>query len=88
MRLADTSESNIVAWGVHVEQRWSFLVIFIPVMTVILATVGATLWFVFWWLEHHPDDLQGATVPITLAIAVTTPFISTAVCLVLFRWNF
>lgn len=87
VRLGDSAESRITAWGVHIEQRYSVLIIAIPASIVFFVTIAATLWFVFWWLEQHPDDLQNATVPISLAMATVTSFVSTAVCLVLFRWS-
>ena len=71
----------------HIEQRYSVLIIAISASITFLVTIAATLWFVFWWLEQHPDDLQNATVPISLAMATITSFVSTAVCLILFRWS-
>ena len=75
------------AFGVHIEERYSALAIFIPSSFMFLLTLGATLWFIPHWLKEHPDDLQNATVPITAAFTVGAFFIQLSVSLLIFRWT-
>ncbi len=75
------------AFGVHIEERYSALAIFIPASFMFLLTLGATLWFIPPWLKEHPDDLQNATVPITVAFTVGGFFIQLGVSLLIFRWT-
>ena len=51
-------------WGLHVELRPSFLRILFWQITI---TVGG--WALMaWWLVNHKEDLQGASVPITIIL--------------------
>jgi len=75
------------AFGVHIEERYSALAIFIPAALMFLLTLGATLWFIPPWLKEHPDDLQNATVPIMVAFTVGGFFIQLVVSLLIFRWT-
>lgn len=74
-------------YGVYIEQRHSVWQIFIPVVVVLVFTLGGTLWFIGTWLEDHPDDLQGATVPVFLALTAVQSVLSLLVALVVFRWS-
>ncbi|KAM5363807.1 hypothetical protein ACJZ2D_011841 [Fusarium nematophilum] len=86
VRLNDTSDSRITAWGVHIEQRHSVLTIFIPTIALTLVTLAGTFWFIPQWLKDHPGDLQNATVPVTLGFTVIQFLIQLLVSLLIFRW--
>ncbi|KZL78246.1 cyclin-dependent protein kinase complex component [Colletotrichum tofieldiae] len=86
-RLEDTGQSRLTGWGIHVQQRYSILVIFVPVMIVTGITLIATLWFIPYWLETHQDDLQNATVPVMLALTTVQFILQFLVSLVVFRWS-
>lgn len=86
-RRGDAEGSRIVAWGVHVEQRYSVLVILVPVLVVTGVTLIATVWFIPHWLGGHEDDLQNPTVPATLALGVVQFILQFLVSLVVFRWS-
>ncbi|KAF6814809.1 cyclin-dependent protein kinase complex component [Colletotrichum sojae] len=87
IRFEDTAESRFVAWGIHIEQRYSVLVILVPVLVVTGLTLIGTLWFISHWLGKHEDDLQNATVPATLALGVVQFVLQFLVSLVVFRWS-
>lgn len=75
------------AFGVHIEERYSALAIFIPAAFMFLLTLVPTLCFIPSWLKEHPDDLQNATVPIMVAFTVAGGFIQLVVSLLIFRWT-
>ncbi|KAF4983474.1 hypothetical protein FDECE_17298 [Fusarium decemcellulare] len=87
VRLKDTNDSRITAWGIHIEQRHSAWVIFIPAIALALITLAATFWFIPQWLKDHPGDLQNATVPAVIAFGVMQLFIQLLVSLLIFRWS-
>ncbi|KAL6157453.1 hypothetical protein ACJQWK_06711 [Exserohilum turcicum] len=86
-RKKDEARSGTTVYGVYIEQRHSVWQIFIPVVVVLVFTLGGTLWFIGTWLEDHPDDLQGATVPVFLALTAVQSVLSLLVALVVFRWS-
>ena len=56
-------------WGLQVELRPSFLRV---LLWQIAITAGGWV-LMAWWLAHHEDDLQGASVPVTIILtAVVT----------------
>ncbi|KAF4996921.1 hypothetical protein FDECE_12244 [Fusarium decemcellulare] len=87
IRVSDAIPHRIRAFGIHIEERYSVLTIFLPAFLMILLTFLATLWFIPAWLKNHPHDLQNATVPITLTFTVIGCFIQLLVSLLLFRWT-
>jgi len=86
-RRQDEPRSRITVYGLYIEQRHSVWQIFIPVLAILAPTFGGTLWFIPPWLRDHPGDLQGATVPVTLAFTVIQFFLTFLTSLVVFRWS-
>jgi hypothetical protein len=86
IRIKDAT-SRIRAFGIHIEERYSVLAIFIPAFIMVLLTLGATLWFIPPWLNDHPGDLQNATVPVMVAFTVVGFFVQFFVSLLIFRWT-
>jgi hypothetical protein len=79
--------SNPEIYGLYIEQRHSVWQIFIPAFVVIVLTLGATLWFVPAWLKEHSGDLQNATVPLFLALAVVGLILQLSISVIIFRWS-
>jgi hypothetical protein len=75
------------AFGVHIDERYSVLTIFVPALVMVLLTLGATLWFIPLWLSNHPGDLQNATVPVVLSFTVVGFFVQFFASLLIFRWT-
>jgi hypothetical protein len=86
-RRKDELRSGTTVYGLYIEQRHSVLQIVIPVVLVLGFTLGGTLWFIRTWLRDHPDDLQGATVPVFLAFTVVQFILTLLTTLVVFRWS-
>ncbi|OAL53531.1 hypothetical protein IQ07DRAFT_640587 [Pyrenochaeta sp. DS3sAY3a] len=86
-RRKDELRSGITVYGLYIEQRHSVWQIFIPVVLVLTCTLGGTLWFIRPWLRDHPGDLQGATVPVFLALTVVQSLLGLLTTLVVFRWS-
>jgi hypothetical protein len=74
-------------YGLYIEQRHSVWQIVIPIVVVLVLTLSGTLWFIVPWLKDHPDDLQGATVPVFLALTVIQFILTLLTTLVVFRWS-
>lgn len=74
------------AFGMHIEERYSILAIFIPALIVVVVTLGATLCFIPYWLKEHPGDLQNAAIPITVAFTVVGILLQLLISPLLFRW--
>ncbi|KAF4447041.1 cyclin-dependent kinase complex component, partial [Fusarium albosuccineum] len=87
VRLNDTNDSRITAWGIHIEQRHSAWAILIPAIALAIVTLAATFWFIPRWLKDHPGDLQNATVPAILAFSVMQLLIQLLASLLIFRWS-
>jgi len=85
VRLCEAIDSRVTAWGIHIVQRQSIIPIFIPVFVVAVLTVGSTLCFIPSWLNDHPDDLEGATVPVVVAFTVVGLLLQLLVSLLVFR---
>ena len=86
-RISNIIASDARAFGIHIEERYSALAIFIPALTLLLLTLGATFWFAPLWLNNHPGDLQNATVPLMAAFTVVGVFVQLLVSLLIFRWT-
>jgi hypothetical protein len=86
-RNKDEPRSGTTVYGLYIEQRHSVWQIVIPVVAVLGLTLGGTLWFIRPWLRSHPDDLQGATVPVFLAFTVVQFILTLLTTLVVFRWS-
>ena len=87
MRTKGTIASRARAFGIHVEEAYSIWAILIPSCVVVLATLGATLWFVPHWLRGHPDDLQNATIPVQVVFTVFGSLVQIFISLIMFRWK-
>lgn len=87
VRLHATTGSGFTAWGLYIEQRHSVLAIFVPTLAMIVATLGATLWFVKPWLKDHPGDLQNATIPVIVAVTTLSMLLQLLTSLLVFRWS-
>ncbi len=58
------------AWGIQAQYTISLL----HVMTYhLLMMVGPTVFWV-WWQKHHPNDLQNASIPLTIAAILISLF--------------
>jgi len=87
VRLNDTADARIKAWGIYIEQRPSIIPIFCPVIVITLLGLIATVWFIPQWLGNHPDDLQNSTVPLIVFFTVAGFFLQSLVSLFIFRWS-
>jgi hypothetical protein len=87
VRVEDATTSRIRAFGIHIEERYSALAIFIPASVMVLLTLGSTLWFIPAWLKNHSGDLQNATVPVIVAFTVVGSLVQLSVSLLIFRWT-
>ncbi|CAN9159058.1 unnamed protein product [Alternaria alternata] len=86
-KIKDENKSRMTMYGIYIEQQHSVWQIFIPVLLVLGLTLGGTLWFIFPWLKDHPGDLQNATVPVMLALAVVQFILTFLTSLIIFRWS-
>lgn len=87
VRIKGMIASRARAFGMHVEEAYSIWAILIPSCVAVLATLGATLWFIPHWLRGHPDDLQNATTPIQVVFTVVGCLVQIFVSLIVFRWT-
>ena len=62
-----------VFWGLEARYRvvaWRIMVIHLAMLTTSFGLWG-------WWQRNHPDDLQGASTPLTVALLLMSMFWST-----------
>jgi uncharacterized membrane protein YidH (DUF202 family) len=85
VRIKGALETQCRAFGIFVEEQYSAWAIVIPTLLVMALSIGASLWFLPVWLESHQDDMQNASIPVTLAVALATVFVNLLVSLILFR---
>jgi hypothetical protein len=72
----DSSDREDYVWGIHARYVVSALYVFWIHVGILAITVG--LWV--WWQRKHPNDLQGASVPVTVAgICISTFWASTGI---------
>jgi len=72
----DHSDSEDYVWGIHARYVVSALYVFCIHVAIFAITFG--LWI--WWQRKHPNDLQGASVPVTVAgICISTFWASTGI---------
>ncbi len=81
----DASSHRSAAFGIHVEERYSAMAIFVFGIIMCLLALGATAIFIPHWLKGHPDDLQNATVPAMLVLGVINTMVPLSVSLLVFR---
>ena len=86
-RLKGSLTPGDVAFGIHIEERYSVFAILIPAAFSILLSLVLTALFIKPWLSKHPDDLQNAAVPFNVVFTVLNSFLSLLVSLLLFRWT-
>ena len=65
--------TNIYAWGLEAKHVISAAYIAIYHLIIFLLPFG----FWGWWIKEHPDDLQGASVPVTVVFGLLSLFWST-----------
>ncbi|CAI6282786.1 unnamed protein product [Periconia digitata] len=75
------------AFGIYVEERYSFWALVVLALAMVIFTLGVTMWFVPEWLRDHPGDLQNATVPVMLAVSVVSIFSNLLVSLFVVRMS-
>ena len=72
----DYINSEDFVWGIHSRYVVSVLGVFCIHVATLVITIG--LWI--WWQRMYPDDIQGASVPVTVAgICVSTFWASTGI---------
>ncbi|OAG04337.1 uncharacterized protein CC84DRAFT_787873 [Paraphaeosphaeria sporulosa] len=70
------SDDGNYVWGIHARYVVSSFYVFSIHFAILGITVG--LWV--WWQRNHPGDLQGASVPVTVAgICISTFWASTGI---------
>lgn len=67
-------ESDNYAWGL--EAKYVVSAAYLFVYHILIFTIPFGLWA--WWIKKHPDDVQGASVPMTVAIGILSLFWSTS----------
>ena len=87
IRIKGPITSHTRAFGMHLEERYSILAILLPSLSLALLLLAPTGWFVGFWLDRHPNDLQNATVPVSLAVSALTLVINIPISLLVFRWT-
>jgi hypothetical protein len=71
-----SGEREDYVWGIHARYVVSARYVFCIHVAILAITLG--LWI--WWQRKHPDDLQGASVPMTVAgICISTFWGSTGI---------
>lgn len=63
-------EPGDVAFGIEAVYVLSFPIVFVYHSLLLLALFG----FWLWWLKHHPDDLQNASVPTMVFLGIVGSF--------------
>ena len=72
----DYINSEDFVWGIHSRYVVSVLGVFCIHVATLVITIG--LWI--WWQRMYPDDIQGASVPVTVAgICVSIFWASTGI---------
>lgn len=73
----DTTSSNpidVYAWGLEAKHVVSAAYVVIYHFVIFLLPFG----FYGWWINKHPDDLQGASVPVTVILGLLSLFWSSS----------
>jgi hypothetical protein len=55
VRIKGPIATRCTAFGMYIEERYSFWAVFVPALVFVMFILGATLWVVPVWLEGHPD---------------------------------
>ena len=67
------STRDRIFWGLEARYRvvaWRILVMHLAILAISFGLWG-------WWQRNHPNDLQGASTPLTVALLLTSIFWST-----------
>lgn len=77
----DETGDAFEAFGIHIEQALPVRTLALSLVFIFVLVFGSTIWFIPFWLNNHPDDLQNATVPlvVTSAIVLSVTSITLAV---------
>ena len=75
------------AFGIYVEEHYTFWVVVLPALVALVFTLVITLCVLPVWLKDHPGDLQNATIPALLALNVVSIFINCIFSLFVVRMN-
>lgn len=67
------SNTDIYSWGL--EAKHVISAAYVGVYHLIIFLIPFSFWG--WWIRKHPDDLQGASVPVTVVIGLLSLFWST-----------
>jgi hypothetical protein len=74
--ISSSSDGEDYVWGIHAR----YVVSGLYVLWIHMAILAITLSLWIWWQTKHPDDLQGASVPLTVAgICISTFWASTGI---------
>lgn len=70
------SDSEDYVWGIHARYKVSGLYVFWIHMAILAGAIG----FWIWWQRKYPDDIQGASVAMTVAgVCVSSFWASTGI---------
>ena len=67
------NRTDVYAWGLEAKHVISAAYVAIYHFIIFLLPFG----FWGWWIKKHPDDLQGASVPVTVVLGLLSLFWST-----------
>lgn len=81
------SEVTFRAIGMHLEARHSILAILLPSFVIALLLFALSGWFIVFWLDRHPNDLQNAAVPANFVVAALSLVLNIPITLLFFRWT-
>lgn len=87
IRIKGPIASQKRAFGMHLEERYSIWAILLPSLILALLVLVPTGWFIADWLRSHPNDLQNAVVPMTIAVSILTLVLNMLISLLMFRWT-
>lgn len=79
--------SNIIAFGIHLEERYSFWIIALPAVLTFVVLVVVGIWFFNYWRGKNPKDLSNAAVLLAIGMPILAMGISTTVPVLTFRWT-
>lgn len=87
IRIKGPITSRTRAFGMHLEERYSIWAILLPSLLLATLVFVPTGWFISDWLHQNPNDLQNATVPMTVAVSALTLVLNMLISLLMFRWT-
>lgn len=87
VRLKGPIGSRTQAFGMYLNEEYSLLVITLPTILLSLLLMIPSGWFMGFWLDEHPNDLQNASIPMHIVSSLLNLFINIPLTLLLFRWS-